>query len=114
MDNDISLEPEDHANMINENLKDFERFLLRHFEILEKHGIWLFVATVGCYSVNSSIVRWIAFAVTLAILTCIFHRERKLDADRAVADFLGKRYYAASENQRTEIAYQSKPHRFRN
>jgi len=49
-----------------------------HFASLNKHGVWLFLATLGCWSVEVGWYRNVAFGIAFILFFWLFFNEKKI------------------------------------
>jgi hypothetical protein len=81
MNNSYSLEsqvPIEHRLTVEEEISTFQRDLLKYRKVLNDESVWLFLATLGCWSVTNGILQFVALIVTLIIF---FKRRANLSKD---------------------------------
>lgn len=55
----------------------------RHFASLNKQGIWLFLATLGCWSVETGPYRHVAFGMAFFLFFWFFFHEKQIKGELA-------------------------------
>lgn len=59
----------------------YENKINRHFLSLNKQGIWLFLATLGCWSVENGPYRYAAFWIAFILFFWLFFQERSIKGE---------------------------------
>ena len=64
------------AKTIENDIKNFHQHVITHREIFNYEGIWLFLATLGCWSVPGFFLKIVAFLITLGLFA--INTDKKL------------------------------------
>jgi hypothetical protein len=68
----------EHRLMVEEEISTFQRDVLKYRKVLNDESVWLFLATLGCWSVTNGILQFVALIVTFHIF---FKRRANLSKD---------------------------------
>lgn len=54
---------------IDDEIKALEEFIVHHAAVLNDEGVWLFLATLGCWSVTQVLLQFFAFILTIYLFS---------------------------------------------